>query len=326
MKVLSLLLAALPAAFAHATALSPHNVPWDPGAENCDSPDARRVEGRDFGDGVFVLRQNPCIDPEANFTYLVLGEKRALLIDTGASDGMGGGLILDHVRSILTRDREVVLPLLVAHTHGHQDHRAGDGLFVKLPNTQIAPIESGPLRQFFGFKNWPNDVVQIDLGNRIVDLIPTPGHHQDHIVFYDRKSQLLFTGDFLLPGRLLVEDIEAYRDSARRVADFAREHRVSRVLGAHLELDSEGNLYPQGSTWHPGGRPLPLDAHELASLPAALNAFNGFYSRYPNYVIGNPMHNLAALAAGILLVIVLTVWALRRLWKRRRAIARVSSS
>ena len=67
-----------------------------------------------------------------------------------------------------------------------------------------------------------------------------------------------------------------------------------------------------------------LDARDLMSLPAALDGFNGFYSRHPNYVIVNPMHNLAALAAGILLAIALLVWVVRRLWKRRTGAAPVS--
>ena len=33
-----------------------------------------------------IIRQNPCVDSEANFIYLLIGEERALLIDTGASD------------------------------------------------------------------------------------------------------------------------------------------------------------------------------------------------------------------------------------------------
>jgi hypothetical protein len=31
---------------------------------------------------------------------------------------------------------------------------------------------------------------------------------------------------------------------------------------------------------------------DLTALPAALERFKGFYARYPNYILTNPMHNL----------------------------------
>jgi glyoxylase-like metal-dependent hydrolase (beta-lactamase superfamily II) len=34
-------------------------------------------------------------------------------------------------------------------------------------------------------------------------VIPTPGHNATHVVFYVRITGLLFSGDFLMPGRLL---------------------------------------------------------------------------------------------------------------------------
>jgi len=69
----------------------------------------------------------------------------------------------------------------------------------------------------------------------------------------------------------------------------------------------------------------PLDLRWSPGAEAALAAFNGFYSAHSNYVVENPIHNLAALAAGVLLLVVLAVWIVRRLWKRRRT-SRTSSS
>jgi hydroxyacylglutathione hydrolase len=294
---------------------------WSAGSEDCSAPQSKAIEARHYAPDTVVIRQNPCIDAEANVIYLLTGNERSLLIDSGAVEDENGTLTANYVRSILQTAGAQARPLTVAHTHGHQDHRHGDEAFARQPNTQIVPIDSDALRAFFGFRDWPNDIVQIDLGNRIVDLIPAPGHHQDHIVFYDRNTRLLFTGDFLLPGRLLVQDIDAYRASAARVVEFARTHPVVHVLGAHIELDANGDLYPWGTTWHPNERALPLAEADLLALPQALEDFNGFYSRHPNYTVVNPIHNLIAQAAGAILVIVLLVWVARRLWKRRRASA-----
>ncbi|HEU4781170.1 MAG TPA: MBL fold metallo-hydrolase, partial [Steroidobacteraceae bacterium] len=187
-------------------------------------------------------------------------------------------------------------------THGHQDHRAGDPLFAALPNTEILATPTGT----------------IELGDREVQVIPAPGHHPDHVLFYDEQSQALFTGDFLLRGRLLVDDIDAYRQSAQRVSEFVAKHPVSHVLGAHIELDISGNPFPGGATFHPNESLRPLTIFDVQALPPALENFNGFYSRYPNFIVVNPIHNLLAIAAGVTVMLALLGWAARRWWKRRR--------
>jgi Metallo-beta-lactamase superfamily len=59
-------------------------------------------------------------------------------------------------------------------------------------------------------------IAHVDLGGRVVDVIPTPGHNETHVAFYDKRTGILFSGDFLLPGRLLIEDSAAYHKSAQR--------------------------------------------------------------------------------------------------------------
>jgi hypothetical protein len=41
---------------------------------------------------------------------------------------------------------------------------------------------------------------------------------------------------------LLVDDLDAYRESAQRVADFVKTHPVRHVLGAHIEFDFTSTL------------------------------------------------------------------------------------
>jgi uncharacterized protein HemY len=53
-------------------------------------------------------------------------------------------------------------------------------------------------------------------------------------------------------------------------------------------------------------------------LPAAFKRFNGFYARYPNYILTNPIHNLVALAILVVAVLILIVWGVRQLLRRRR--------
>jgi len=53
-------------------------------------------------------------------------------------------------------------------------------------------------------------------------------------------------------------------------------------------------------------------------LPAAFKRFNGFYARYPNYILTNPIHNLVALAILAVAVLILIVWGVSQLLRRRR--------
>jgi len=309
-----------------ASAGQPLDLRWSPGAEQCETNRQPVTESRALDVSTILIRQDPCVEFEAPILYLLLGERRALLVDSGASEELAHtAALVKLVDGLRVRPDGTRLPLMVVHTHRHSDHRAGDAAFAASLEVEVAPIEGDAMRKFLKLANWPQGVSTIDLGDRIVDVIPAPGHHEDHLVFYDRRTQLLLTGDFLLPGRLLVDDLDAYEHSARRIADFVATHPVSHVLGAHIELDANGELYPHGGTLHANERDLALSADDVKGLPAALAAFNGFYSAHPNYVVENPIHNLAALAAGVLLFVVLAVWIVRRLWKRRRT-SRTSSS
>jgi hypothetical protein len=61
-----------------------------------------------------------------------------------------------------------------------------------------------------------------------------------------------------------------------------------------------------------------LAREDLTALPAAFERFNGFYARYPNYILTNPIHNLLTLLFAALALLGVIVFALRRFWQRRR--------
>jgi glyoxylase-like metal-dependent hydrolase (beta-lactamase superfamily II) len=116
-------------------------------------------------------------------------------------------------------------------------------------HSQIVPTDLESVKSRLGIADWPNGIGQIDLGDRVIDVIPTPGHYPSHVAYYDRQTGLFFSGDFLLPGRLLIEDTNADLASARRVAEFVEERPVTYVLGAHIELDQSGKVF-LGTRYH----------------------------------------------------------------------------
>jgi glyoxylase-like metal-dependent hydrolase (beta-lactamase superfamily II) len=207
--------------------------------------------------------------------------------------------------------------LLILDTHGHQDHRAGDPQFASLPNVELVGSDLPGITKHFGWSRWPAETAQIDLGDRIVDVLPAPGHHEAHLTFYDRQTQLLFSGDMLLSGRLLIADTKADMASAERLAGFARSHLIRYVLGGHIELDRAGNLF-LGESYHRDERPLQLTAKDVVELPKVLSYFNGLYSRHGDVVMMNQNRVLAVYAAGALFGVVAIWLGLRTLWKRRK--------
>ena len=294
------------------------DVRWNAGADDCGAHPQPPIQLHEYEAQTFILRQNLCVSPEGNFIYLLIGRQKALLIDTGAIADPGKMPLAKTVLELLPTRGDSKIPLLVVHTHGHTDHRDGDAQFASLPNVQVAPFDLQGVQSFFGFQAWPNGVAHIDLGERVVDVIPTPGHHQAHLAFYDDRTGILFTGDFFLPGRLLVEDTAADKQSAARIIEFANTHPVSHVLGAHIEVDVDGKLEALGSSYHPREHPLELAKADLLLLPPALNAFNGFYTQHGSLTLMNQNRILATGALAALTILILAVWSLRRLLRRRR--------
>ena len=293
-------------------------VHWNEGAPDCKLTPQDPLQVHTYEPQTFILRQSPCADFEANFLYLLVGSDKALLIDTGAVADSKEMPLAKTILELLPDKDHKKLPLLVAHTHSHLDHRAGDPQFASLPSVQVVPTDLDGVRGFFGFTNWPNGIAHLELGGRTVDVIPTPGHHPPHVAFYDNRTGILFSGDFLMPGRLLIEDAAAYHASALRVVEFLKTRPLTYILGGHIELNAAGQAYRFGSHYHPNEHRLELAREDLEALPVAFERFNGFYARHPNYILTNPIHNLVALAIIAVAALILIVWGVRLLWRRRR--------
>jgi hydroxyacylglutathione hydrolase len=300
------------------TATVPFDAPWNEGAADCKANPQPPIEVHQVGPGTFILRENLCATFEAPLMYLLVGSSRALLIDSGDVADPAQAPLAKTVMDLLPGEGASKLPLLVVHTHRHLDHRAGDPQFTGLPGVEVIGFDIDSVRAYYRFTNWPDGVAQIDLGGRIVDAMPTPGHNPTEVSFYDRNTALFFSGDFLLPGRLLIDDTAADIASARRVADFVKDRPVTAVLGGHIELNADGETFDFGSQYHPHEHALPLAKADLLRLPDALGKFNGFYSESDGFIMMNQMRNLLAMAAATVAVVLALVIGLWRFIRRRR--------
>jgi glyoxylase-like metal-dependent hydrolase (beta-lactamase superfamily II) len=159
------------------------------------------------------------------------------------------------------------VPLIVIHSHAHNDHVAGDGQFQALSGVRVIAPTPAAIQQAAGIASWPAGIGRIDLGGRIVDVIPIPGHETSHIALYDRNTKLLLTGDTLYPGRLYISDFQTYVQSIQRLVDFTAVNEVTYVLGTHIEMSAvPGDQFPIGSTFHPNEHVLQLRRSHLVEL------------------------------------------------------------
>lgn len=221
----------------------------------------------------FVIRQSVRTNFEAPFLYLLFGNQRALLIDSGA----GGLKIRPAVDRVIEAWRAAhnnrPVQLIVAHSHGHGDHHGGDDEFGDRPDTMVVGLKPENVAATFGIQHWPEDIGHYDLGGRVLDIVPTPGHEPAHIMVYDARTRLMFSGDMLYPGRLYVplDRFDAFRASADRLAAFAKVHPIRALLGAHIEMTTTpGKDYPMQAPAHPSEHGLALSPDAIAELDTAV--------------------------------------------------------
>ncbi|CAF1003070.1 unnamed protein product [Rotaria magnacalcarata] len=196
---------------------------------------------------------------EETISYLVVGSKHSLLIDTG----MGIGNIQKVIDALVPSSAT----LKVINTHTHHDHTGDnwrfpgrlsgvDSDFVKQNSKgsiEEAQNEIKPgmmwetyLPEDFNPKNYRyhpyeiNNYVKendrIDLGQgQELQVISTPGHSPDSISLLDEKQRLLFAGDVFYPGPILLyrpeTNLQDYLKSLEKLTEICS--KIDLILPGH---------------------------------------------------------------------------------------------
>lgn len=254
------------------------DVQWIHGSANCATDANPPLQAHEAAGDTVILRQNKCLNYEAPFIYLIFGTERVLMLDSGATADARIFPIADSVARIVESYRLShglpKLQLIVAHTHAHGDHVAGDGQFRDRPDTVVVGRTVDDVIRFFNLKDWPEGGVSLDLGGKRVQIFPIPGHEESSIAVYDPDHQALYTGDTMYPGRLYVRDFDAFQKSVARLKSFADTYPIQYVLGAHIEMSAEPGVdYPIGTKYQPNEHRLQMtkaDIDELAAVVAPM--------------------------------------------------------
>ena len=267
-----------------------------PARRPCSDPP---IQVHHYDEHTIILRQSKALNYEAPFLYLVFGNDRALLLDTGATADPAKFPLRSTVDELiaewLSRHPRASYELVVAHTHGHNDHVAGDAQFAGRPATTVVSRELDAVQRFFGFTSWPEQIATFDLGGRVLEVMGSPGHHRAAITVYDPWTGFLLTGDTVLPGRLYVFDFPQFLDSLDRMIALADRRILTHVLGCHIEMTRQpGRDYPLGATYQPDERALQMTVAQLNDVGAAARSVankRGVH-RFDDFVIYNEPRKL----------------------------------
>jgi hydroxyacylglutathione hydrolase len=222
---------------------------------------------------------------QGNCSYLIVGSARAVLFDAGT----GTRDITPVVRSLTT------LPVTVIPSHLHYDHVGALGRFdstaliddptlrARIKNSQLTLGRYEFLGLYdhlqpptFRVDEWWAPGSTVDLGDRRLQVLSTPGHTPTSVALYDEARRQLFLGDFMYPGELY-----AFLPAASRGAYLTTTKRLLSTLGPDTRL----------YTAHMQDAPAPvrapvLEMADLKALEATLEAIQegkpssrGFYPR-----------------------------------------------
>ncbi|WNC72331.1 MBL fold metallo-hydrolase [Thalassotalea psychrophila] len=242
---------------------------WIHGGSDCKTNTDPAIEVFRYGQASYILRQNKCLNFEAPFIYVLFGDDKVVVLDTGATENAQEFPLYKTIKSLIeeqsTIDGKSNRELLVIHSHSHSDHYSGDAQFEDHPNTTLVEPHSDAVTKFFIFNE--NSEFTLELGGRELTIIATPGHQEEAISVYDSQTKWLLTGDTFYPGYVYVKNWHAYKNSIAKLASFSKANEVSAVLGAHIEMtNTAGEYYPIGTTYQPNEASLVLMAEDLAAL------------------------------------------------------------
>ena len=235
---------------------------------------------------------------QANYTYLIVGGRRALLFDAGSGTHEITGVVTS-----LTH-----LPVTVMPSHLHFDHTGGIAPFtsvamIDLPDTRADVTKGrftssryeylgmidGLVAPTFSVTEWFKPGTTIDLGGRVLHVLHVPGHTHSSVALYDAATHQLFAGDFIYPTTLYAflpgASLAEYRTTTREL--LATLPADTKIWTAHCCRVGERTSAP----W--------LTMADLRDLNTALTAIQSGESRSTGFFPRRfPVNQQMTLATG----------------------------
>ena len=197
-------------------------------------------------------------------SYLIQGARKSVLFDTG----MGISDISKVARKLTDTD------VMVVNSHTHFDHIGDDWRFDEIhvfdDDQAVEILKQGHDHEMVLFDSEPDKFFQqpppgfdpekymirpvdenrirriqngdtIDLGNRKLEVLHTPGHTGDSIMLLDLENRALFTGDTFYPDLLFAffrdewghSDLQVYENTMTELARLSLD--LNYLYPAHMQ-------------------------------------------------------------------------------------------
>lgn len=186
-----------------------------------------------------------------NVNYLIAGTDRALLLDAGVG--------FYDIRPVVKQLTD--LPITFIPSHLHYDHTGQGGYertaLVDLPHLReraegdkFAPnwgehlgVAEGLEPATWDIDEWIKPGSDMDLGDRQLTLLYTPGHTDNSISLFDKANDIMFTGDYMSAGNISAyypgASMGDYLQSAHRILKATAGNPNIALRGAHAGDDGQ---------------------------------------------------------------------------------------
>ena len=173
----------------------------------------------EYGDGIYAI-DSEYEEARRAAVYFIVESGRVAMIDTVHNGSLGP--TLDAMKLLGLGESQVDYICL---THVHLDHAGGAGTYMeRFPNAKLVVHARGArhmaspgqlmegVRSVYGAEEakrlygelvpvdekrivTPEDGQKLELGNREIVCLDTPGHARHHLSYYDERTKAAFTGD-----------------------------------------------------------------------------------------------------------------------------------
>lgn len=161
--------------------------------------------------------------------YLIEGDESAILLDAGT-----------HIPGLRKIVEDIVKkPVTLVLTHAHADHAGTainewDSLWVNAAEAAIIPEG-----MYKGKTLYLTDGQVFELGNRMIEVVFTPGHTPGSTSFIDKTSHYGFSGDAFGSTNLLVStDLSTQIATCQRIARFIKQYKINFFYPGHYWGDN----------------------------------------------------------------------------------------
>ena len=189
-------------------------------------------------DNTFIISEP--YSSQGNSCFLIIGDNKAFLIDAGSGENKKESIY--KTVSELTNK-----PITLILSHFHFDHIGfiNDFVRIAISNDQIPNKEQFTGTSLILSKRetlYQDSILikiadqietrkDLDLGNRKIQILNTPGHSPNSITVIDKTNRYIFAGDLIYNGLLLIDDIDSYLNSIDLI--LSNSNHNFKIYGAH---------------------------------------------------------------------------------------------